>query len=530
MKKIITLICGIGFFSASFGQKSSLENLQNSQVNQSDFQIIAAPATLADEVLINTQHPGVSIVERAGATAGLLSPMAIPVNDNCVNAILLTVNAACVTGTNKEGTIQAGENSACQGAITKSVWYRFVATGAIMYVEVERTVSSGCFLSSAVYSGGCLPTTSVSCEDAAGGPNLNIHNLTGLTVGNTYYVQVSYTGGAFCGNNSNAATGADFCIKVGRPVNCNTCATPCGPMCVFASTPTVAQVTSTCTRYDLFSRLNTGQVRTQCYTFTAVAASFSLQMIINTVGCSGGNVTTFDWQLYPGTCAAVVQSGNLGNLNATGLTTGNSYVLCYTWTAACQHNSVYPYIVATAPLPINLIYFDGNSSDNNIELKWVTASEINNKIFYVERSGDGINFNKIGHLAGKGNSNNATQYSFIDQKPLPGINYYRLVQIDFDDSSTVTNPIAIKFNANFVFAIGKNPVTDFLTLTIDSDQNSEIKLTIFNQYGKEVYSQIKRLTTGLQEHLIPVEILSNGVYQLNVQGAGKSNWIKFIKM
>jgi len=530
MKKIITLICGIGFFSAAFGQKSSLENLQNSQVKQTDFQIIAAPATLADEEFINTQDQGVSIVERSGANAGLLSPMAIPVNDNCANAIVLTVNAPCVTGTNKEGTVQAGENSACQGAITKSVWYRFVATSAVMYVEVERTASSGCYLSSAVYSGGCLPTTSLSCEDAAGGPNLNIHNLTGLTVGNTYYVQVSYTGGAFCGNNSNAATGADFCIKVGRPVICNTCATPCGPMCTFASTPTVAQVTSTCTRYDLFSRLNAGQVRTQCYTFTAVAASFSLQMIINTVGCSGGNVTTFDWQLYPSTCASVVQAGNLSNLNATGLTIGNSYVLCYTWTAACQHNSVYPYIVATAPLPIDLIYFDGNASDDKIELKWITASEINNKNFSIERSKDGINFNEIGKLPGKGTSNNPTPYSFIDLKPTPGINYYRLIQIDFDNSSTVSNTIAIRFNGNFVFSIGKNPVTDNLTLTFDSDQNSEIKLTIFNQYGKQVYSQSKGLTSGMQEYLIPVENLSSGVYQLNVQGGGKSNWIKFIKM
>src|SRR4030095_6254163 len=291
MKLIFTSILAIWVCTVALGQQADPSILQQSQAEPVEFQSISSPAMLQGSDIDPTVEQAEQ--QRFYYVNGPLSPHAIPINDDCANAITLTINAPCVNGSNKESTIQAGENSGCQGAITKSVWYKFVASSTSLYVEVERTASSGCYLSSAVFSGGCLPASILSCEDAAFGPNLNIHNLTGLTIGATYLVQVSYTAGGPCGNNGNANTGADFCIKVGRPVNCGTCASPCGPMCVFATTPTVAQVTATCTQYPLQSRLNAGQIRTQCYTFTAVATSFSLQMIINTVGCGTGNVTTF---------------------------------------------------------------------------------------------------------------------------------------------------------------------------------------------------------------------------------------------
>ncbi len=529
MKKFLLLLVAFCVFTNTFAQTNYPGQLDLNKVENIEYQIITAPASLAGSE-INQNFITTPVQRSAASNSGPLSPAAIPANDDCANAILLTVNAPCITGTNKESTIQAVENAACQGAITKSVWYRFVATAALMYVEVERTASSGCYLSSAVYSNACLPSTSIACEDAAGGPNLNIHNLSGLIIGNTYYVQVSYTAGGPCGNNSNANTGADFCIKVGRPVNCNTCATPCGPICVFSSTPTVAQVTASCTKYDLVSRLNAGQVRTQCYTFTAVATSFSLQMIINTVGCSGGNVTTFDWQLYPASCGAAVQSGNLTNLNATGLSIGSSYVLCYTWTAACQHNSVYPYIVATAPLPVELIEFSGLSTEKNIELTWTTASEIENKLFSIQRSSDGISFDEIGTHKGAGNSNNLIKYSYTDVNPYQGLNYYRLTQVDYDNTRENSKVIAVRFNLNNDPVIEKNPVTDILTVTIDSENNDEAIITIFNQYGKKVISASENYAAGRNNFNVPVEHLSDGVYHLNVQYAGKFTWLKFVKM
>lgn len=469
-----------------------------------------------------------------GNTSGNnLSLMAVPANNNCANAITLTVNAPCVNGTNKEATVQSGEAYACQGTPTKTVWYKFIATQANMFVEVERTASSGCYLSSAVYSGTCLPAsaTAISCEDAAGGPNLNIHNLTGLTVGSTYLIQVSYRGGTGCGNNSNTSTGADFCIRVGTPTVCATCGNTCGTVCLFPTTPTVSQVTTTCTQYSLNPRLNAGQSNMQCYSFTAVAASFSLQMIINASGCGmTGNVTAFNWSLYPANCSTPVQSGNLTNMNATGLTSGNSYVLCYNWTAACQHNSVWPYIVATSPLPVNLVHFEGDQKGNAVELNWVTASEINNAYFSVQRSATGTDFTEIGKVHGHGNTSSMNKYRFVDRKPLAGIGYYRLVQYDYDGTANPTRIIAVRFRDNFNVQMGKNPVTDMLTMKISTTCDTEITFTIINPQGEQLFKHSAMITPAMESFSLPVDKLSVGSYLAKVSDPdGNAFWLRFVK-
>lgn len=459
------------------------------------------------------------------------SPTAAPGNNDCTNATTLTVNAACVTGTNKEATVQTGESTACQGTVTKTVWYKFTATATSMFVEVERTASSGCYLSSSVFNGNCLPTSVISCEDAAGGPNLNIHNLTGLNINATYYVQVSYTAGGPCGNNNNANTGADFCIKAGITQSCNTCNTTCGPVCVFPTTPTVAQVTSTCPAYDLKPRMNSGQSRTQCYTFTATSSSFSLQMIINSAGCGpGGNVSTFNWQVYPASCAAAIQSGTLSNLNASGLTPGTNYVLCYTWVSTCQHNTVYPYIVATTPLPVQLLNFDGRQLEKTIHLNWNTATETGNSHFVILRSADGINFQEIGLQKGAGNSSQTQSYEFIDNEPVKGINYFKLAQHDFDGKVEYSDVIAVKYFENSFIKIESNPVGDELNVIVQSEKVEYVTFRVVNNFG-EILSKTSKFTAkGFNKFTIPVEGITKGSYFLKMEALSKTAWAKFIKL
>ena len=71
-----------------------------------------------------------------------------PSNDDCANAIPLTVGASCISGTTVGASIEAGENNTCNANPDQSVWYNFVATRADMYVAIDLTASSGCFLGS----------------------------------------------------------------------------------------------------------------------------------------------------------------------------------------------------------------------------------------------------------------------------------------------------------------------------------------------------------------------------------------------
>lgn len=94
-----------------------------------------------------------------------------------------------------------------------------------------------------------------------------------------------------------------------------------------------------------------------------------------------------------------------------------------------------------SPLPIQLIEFRGSSRPHDVLLEWVTASEMNNKEFLIERSADGRTFEAIGTVPGAGYSTTRLEYTWIDDEPLPSAAYYRLRQMDFDGSHTLSDVI-----------------------------------------------------------------------------------------
>jgi hypothetical protein len=94
-------------------------------------------------------------------------------------------------------------------------------------------------------------------------------------------------------------------------------------------------------------------------------------------------------------------------------------------------------------LPIELISFSGKKSGQNNELYWTTASELNNDFFTIEKTLDGIYFEKVGTENGAGNSSQLLHYSLTDFNVRDNINYYRLIQTDFDGKSTTSNLISI---------------------------------------------------------------------------------------
>ncbi len=91
-----------------------------------------------------------------------------------------------------------------------------------------------------------------------------------------------------------------------------------------------------------------------------------------------------------------------------------------------------------AVLPVELVSFEAFSIEKGIKLIWTTATEISNERFIIERSNDGLQWHQIGEVAGNGNSSELIDYSFEDFHPFQGINYYRLVQVDYDGQQSIS--------------------------------------------------------------------------------------------
>jgi hypothetical protein len=122
-------------------------------------------------------------------------------------------------------------------------------------------------------------------------------------------------------------------------------------------------------------------------------------------------------------------------------------------------------------LPVELLYFSGEATeDQNVLLKWSTASENGSDHFIVERSLDCLVWDSIGSVAASGYSQSEVEYSLIDHNPEPHrINYYRLREIDVDGASEISTAISVDLRDQFgQFSLWPNPVARGDVLLIGS--------------------------------------------------------------
>lgn len=98
----------------------------------------------------------------------------------------------------------------------------------------------------------------------------------------------------------------------------------------------------------------------------------------------------------------------------------------------------------STPLPVELIAFEGAVEGEQNRLWWSTATETDNDRFEVERSADGVDFDRLADVEARGNSQQVTHYLMMDTDPLNGLNYYRLKQVDTDGSNSYSPVIVLE--------------------------------------------------------------------------------------
>lgn len=119
-------------------------------------------------------------------------------------------------------------------------------------------------------------------------------------------------------------------------------------------------------------------------------------------------------------------------------------------------------------LPVELLSFDARKLYNWTQLSWFTANELNNERFEVERSEDGVDFELIGAVRGQGFSDHIQEYSYQDRRPNPGINYYRLKQVDTDGTFTYSETKAVDFGSQTQLKVFPNPTTGMVYYEVDA--------------------------------------------------------------
>ncbi|KQS33225.1 C25 family cysteine peptidase [Dyadobacter sp. Leaf189] len=179
-------------------------------------------------------------------------------------------------------------------------------------------------------------------------------------------------------------------------------------------------------------------------------------------------------------------------------------------------------------LPVDLSYFNAKAvGESSVEVTWKTASEKNNSHFIIERSYNAKNFEVVGLVEGKGDTDSPSSYVWYDNKPLSGKSYYRLVQTDrstvengqnVDGKKTTSQIVPVDRPFSSALIISPNPATDQAEIKLD--------LPVSMKSWKLIDLNGKVRRKGLTSNQINTSDLPSGEYVLEVTTTAEDTYSK----
>ncbi|MGN7889836.1 glycoside hydrolase family 44 protein [Dyadobacter endophyticus] len=165
-------------------------------------------------------------------------------------------------------------------------------------------------------------------------------------------------------------------------------------------------------------------------------------------------------------------------------------------------------------LPVTLINFSGKASSEGNVLLWSTAEEVNNQGFEIERSLNGVRFEKIGFVPGKISASARVDYQFVDKQPLAN-GYYRLKQLDIDQSYTFSKSINVKNESGIKGEVYPNPVSGVLHFDVPAAKR---RLIVRNMAGVVVDDKVDFSASSYETAHLPkgLYLISLGSYTFKV--------------
>jgi hypothetical protein len=245
----------------------------------------------------------------------------------------------------------------------------------------------------------------------------------------------------------------------------------------------------------------------ETYAVTNTTGSSYVWTIAGGVKLTGGttNSITVDWDvIYTSGMVKVIETNTIG----------------------CKGDTVYKPIVSI--VPVEFLSFDAKRVNEKVNLTWVTASEINNSHFEVERSVDNKLFERIGVVNGSGNSTLRQTYIYTDEKKASSL-FYRLKQVDFNGKSAYSKIVGVYFHEPLKQQIHLYPNPNYGVFGVDYFGLTEevVQVKIYNAFGQVVYQPNQQMSIGNNSIAMNC-ILTSGIYVFTIDGPGISSSARFL--
>ena len=153
-------------------------------------------------------------------------------------------------------------------------------------------------------------------------------------------------------------------------------------------------------------------------------------------------------------------------------------------------------------LPVNIVQFDAKGEKDRVALTWSTATEVNTKLFEVQRSLDGRNFQPLAQVKAAGSSNQLRGYSFDDKQVMQyggQLIYYRLLQKDNDGQQRYSDVRSVRIaKGGNLLSLQFNPVRSEAVLNYISQQEGKISIRVADVAGRTIMLMQQTTVAGRQ--------------------------------
>jgi autotransporter-associated beta strand protein len=163
------------------------------------------------------------------------------------------------------------------------------------------------------------------------------------------------------------------------------------------------------------------------------------------------------------------------------------------------------------PLPFNLNYFNVTPNKKNILLNWTVGNNHEQQSYELERSKNGQQFEPISKIAAAKDVTVA-DYSYTDEQPLTGWNYYRLRATDNQLKQSTSRIVRVWWGTGpAVVSVLPNPASEKIVINL-SDPSSITEIQIVNTIG-----QVMRNIKSVQfTNEVTISSLQAGMYYIRL--------------
>jgi hypothetical protein len=154
-------------------------------------------------------------------------------------------------------------------------------------------------------------------------------------------------------------------------------------------------------------------------------------------------------------------------------------------------------IDCTKIVDASILAFSAKLQDDDIaNLNWTISTEVNMVRYEVEKSNDGSTFNKIGDVIAR-NTTALYDYYFTDPAPITRNTYYRLKLINTNGTFSYSRVILVSKDRQFQVNALLNPFSASIVADIQMPEEANVKMRLFDNYGKLVGIETRKLFKGL---------------------------------